>query len=418
MRILYITYVSPPYPPTNGGRQRSNLIYHALSALGEVDLVACGGNVDAESEAEMRENYGLIGIVKPMLRHEYPPWRLLRPLYPNLVLRLAHNFGRRSVAYQPDPRVQHWFDHCVDVDGYDVIVGRYLQALTKPGLLNRENIVLDVDDLDTEVYRSRLAAPDLRPWERWVIQNHIRQLEIIVPHQLQRVRRLWVASAADQSKPGLSEAAVLPNIPFSFARDAALEPLPEKASSQRILMVGSWNHRPNAEGRDYFLRNIWPRIREKVPDAMFDIIGSGLTDADQLRIAALPGVNPIGFVNDVTEFYRDCAFSVAPIYDGGGTNIKVVESLALGRTCVVTAKAHLGYEQTLLDGDALMVAEDTDAFCEKCVTLLTDERLRARLAEKGRRVVVENYTFELFRRIVRETIEDLLAAKVKQTASE
>ena len=418
MRILYITSISPPFPVTNGGRQRSNLLFQALSAIGEVDLVVCGGAVTDSDKAEMRKRFGLIGYIKPRRRSEYIPWKLILGLHPKLVHQIAHNFGRRSVDYKPDKKVQSWFDEHVDLSRYDVIVGRYLRSLTKPGLLDRDNVVLDVDDLDTEVYRSRLTVPGLNWLERWVIQNHIRQLDRIVPRQLGRIAHLWVANENDKAKPGLGGAVVLPNIPFSFANTNGSEPFPDQEITHSMLMVGSWSHRPNVVGRDYFLQHIWPGIHEQIPDAQFDIVGGSMTDADKARMARIPGVNPIGFVDDVSEAYRRCAFSVAPIYDGAGTNIKVIESLALGRTCVVTPKAQTGYEHTLRDGEALMVAHNAGDFRDKCVLLLQDPQLRAALAQNGRDVALRHYSFDRFRRVVRMTIEQTTIASDEVVASE
>lgn len=410
MRILYITAISPPYPPTNGGRQRSNLLFRALLALGEVDLVVCGGRVDEDGAAEMARSYGLIGVIQPRLRSEVYPWKLFRWIHPKFVKRIAHNFGRRLVDYRPDPKVQRWFAANVNLDRYDVIVGRYLRSLTKPGLLGRANLVLDLDDLDTEVYRSRLNVPDLKTWERLAIKHHIRQLDKIIPNALARIPNIWVANENDRDRPGLNGAPVLPNIPYCFAGQAPVQPFDDQGSSKQVLMVGSWTHRPNTDGLLYFLEQIWPRIRADVPDAEFNVVGGGMRESDSDKVKQIPGVNLLGFVDRVEPWYQICAFSVAPIYDGGGTNIKVVESLAYGRTCVVTPKSHLGFERTLPDRKALLVSKDADAFWRNCTTLLKTPELRQRLSRAGHEAVMRSYSLKHYQETVREMLERVAAS--------
>ena len=56
----------------------------------------------------------------------------------------------------------------------------------------------------------------------------------------------------------------------------------------------------------------------------------------RLRWEAIDGVQPVGYVDDLADEYRRCAFTVAPIFEGAGTKIKVLESLAFGRACLTT----------------------------------------------------------------------------------
>ena len=70
---------------------------------------------------------------------------------------------------------------------------------------------------------------------------------------------------------------------------------------------------------------------------MIGILTFGIIGYRALPVAALPNVEVSGFVQDLPPVYERAAFTVAPIYWGGGTKIKVLESLAYGRTCVASA---------------------------------------------------------------------------------
>jgi len=95
---------------------------------------------------------------------------------------------------------------------------------------------------------------------------------------------------------------------------------------------------------------------------------------------------------------------VAPLREGGGTKIKVLESLKLGRTCVVTPHAQRGYGQVLRDGQSLLVGETDEELAAACVRLIEQPELRDRLAATGQEVVRERYSWNGFSRSVRDAI--------------
>jgi len=410
MKILFTPF-SLPAPPVIGGPQRTNLLLRALRRLGAVDTIGLSrSQFTDEFKAELAERYNVRAVLRPTDRGAYMPWGLARPLAPRLVDRLAHNFGRRRVDYRPDPAITRWFDQHVDLDQYDVVVGRYLYGLTKPDLIDRARTVLDVDDLDTEVYRTRLAVPTNRPWQNMMIRHHLRQLNRVIPPLLRRCDALWVANENDRQRHGLADADVLPNIPFIPEGATTPHAFPADPESKTILIVGSMSHRPNVEGVDWFVEHAWPLVRRDVPEAKLEIVGAKSTPRQIERWSASPGVQALGFVESLDDVYQRCAFTVAPIFAGGGTNIKVLESLARGRTSVLARPAHRGYENTLLDEHALLVGDDAESIAAACVRLLRDPELRQKLADHGRHIAETTYSFEHFAKVVETTIQRVVSA--------
>lgn len=417
-RILFVSKV-PPYPTTVGGNQRSNYLYRALSRVGKVDMILFQNprTVSEDMRRVFVECYGVIGILPFPRRGRCVPWRFVRPLAPGVIDRLAHNLGRRRLDYEPDPAVARWVRGHVSLEEYDVIVGRFLYSLTKPDLLKARPVVLDVDDLDTEVYRSRLNVPTNRWWENVVIRSHLRQLEKIVPRKLSCCDHLWVANPKDRDLKGLQYATVLPNLPFFSDDDSARHSLPPQPENNHVVTVASFSHPPNFQGVDYFVSSVWPRVRKVVPKAVYRIVGSRMGDDQKRRWEQVDGVEAVGFVDNLRNVYLDSAFSVAPIYSGGGTNIKVLESLAYGRTCVVTPSALRGYEAHLHPDRDLLVGHDARQLADCCIKLLMDPGLCHRLASRGAEVVQREYSFDRFCKVVHDTLEVVLETK-SQTASE
>ena len=102
-----------------------------------------------------------------------------------------------------------------------------------------------------------------------------------------------------------------------------------------------------------------------------------------------------GYVDDLSETYRNAAFSIAPIHSGGGSNIKILESLAYGRVCVTTPRCADAFKSDL--GNAgLRIAQDDADFAQRCIDWLNDIDSRRNEAEKGRTQIDLHYTRALF----------------------
>jgi len=409
-RILLVT-MGFTHPPTIGGRQRNNLLLRALQQIGDVDLVAIDGRpLDHQDELYMRAHHGLQAVVRMPIHVELPPWRWLAPLHPRLIERLAHNLGKRKRVYQPRQPVAQAVHRLQEERHYDLVVGRYLQYAMTAGLHLHPHSILDVDDVDTEKYRSRIDDPNEVFWHRWVLRSHLNQLQPILRENLPRFTALWVSNPSDRLLPGLERARVLVNLPYQAAISdppgAWLSPA--NPNSKIALVVSSWGHAPNRHGLDVFLARVWPRVRQACPDAMLRVVGSQMTEEMRRKLAGIPGIHADGYVENLREVYADSAFSIAPVFSGGGTNIKVLEALWYGRPCLVTSVAHRGYQEVLPAGECLEVAHDIDALAEGAVRLYRDPDYRQRLAEAGRAAVERHFSFRDFCRVVEGTVEQVL----------
>lgn len=407
-RILFVTK-SPPWPTDIGGNQRSHLILRALQAIAPTDLVlvASPGDLSARHAAVLRDDYGLVACAGLRAAGAGMPWRLLRPAFPAMTDRLALYLGSRLADYQPDPELAQTARDVLAGGAYGVVVGRQLRVMAKSGLLGFPRTVLDVDDVDVEYYESRSELPDLSAWRRVLLARTVHQLRVITPRLFKMCSALWVTKRRDLETDGLEAARLLPNIPLPqdgrpFCR------LPHARECRVIMSVGAFSHRPNVEGVEFFLRDVWPGIIHEIPDARYRIVGGGIEESLKARWSRIAGVEVVGFVKDLENEYRNAAFTVAPLQWGGGTNIKIPESLAYGRTCVITPHAHRGYEADLPHNIALLVAVDAGRFRDECIKLLKDHELRARLSIAGSETVSTMYTYERFRDVVEATIAPLL----------
>lgn len=410
MRILYITG-SPPYPTNIGGNQLAAQRYRALARQGEVDLFLALDEHDlpAQHWAEIRQRFNLVGMVAPARRGQLGPWRFFRPLTPRFIDRLADFLASRRRDYAPDPLLAPALKRLMALHRYDVVVGGGLELAMKTGIAPDYPFVLDVNDTPQEWFESQINSPYSSPLVRLAAAWRLAQLKDFVPALYGRFSHCWVIKPRDIQVPGLEQATWL-GIPYT-PPETGLPPLaPSDPASRTILMLGSYYHRPNAEGLDWFIRQVWPRVHAEAPDTEFRVLGPGLSSNQAETYGRLPGVRVLGSVPSVVPHYRECAFTVAPIWTGAGINIKVFESYAYGRACVLTPFAYRGYEDCLEEGTAVLIGRDPEEYARACLDLLRDPARRDRLAAAGQPRVLRDFSFERFAGVVAKTLQDVISA--------
>ena len=194
-----------------------------------------------------------------------------------------------------------------------------------------------------------------------------------------------------------TEAAVIVSHNFDAGRVMkcpwVVEPAPNVAPFEGrsgVAFLGNFRHPPNEEGMVYFLKEIMPGLRERLPGVKLHIFGSNMTD--RLREMATEDVVIEGFVERVEEVYDRCRVFVAPLLSGAGIKGKVIGALAAGTPSVVSPLAAEGVGVSA--GVEAIVAESPSEWVGAIATLYGDERRWTAMSERARALVAANFSFE------------------------
>jgi glycosyltransferase involved in cell wall biosynthesis len=148
-----------------------------------------------------------------------------------------------------------------------------------------------------------------------------------------------------------------------------------------MVFCGSMDSLPNVDAVEYFLAEVFPLIRNRLPGATFMIAGRS-PDARVLKAAqGLPGVSISGTVEDVRPYLWGSKISIVPIRIGSGTRLKIYECMAAGISVVSTTVGAegLSYE----DGADIVIEDDPAGFADACVRLLTQDAARRAIANRA-----------------------------------
>ncbi len=162
----------------------------------------------------------------------------------------------------------------------------------------------------------------------------------------------------------------------------------EPRDPDTVAFLGNLHSAPNRDAVRYFVDQIWPRIRQRKPDARFQVIGINAPDW-VTRLHGRNGVEIVGAVDDVRPYLRRAACTVCPMRIGAGIQTKNLESLALKTPVVSTRVGFEGLDAP--EGDGVLVADSPHEFAEQVLWFLTDAAERERQGMAGRRIIEQRY---------------------------
>jgi GT2 family glycosyltransferase/glycosyltransferase involved in cell wall biosynthesis len=172
------------------------------------------------------------------------------------------------------------------------------------------------------------------------------------------------------------------------------------AERSDLVFVGGFQHPPNTDAVAWFVRDVFPLVRAKLPDCRFHVIGSKVPAS----ITALADASVVvhGYVEDIAPYMDGCRVSVAPLRWGAGVKGKVNMAMSYGLPVVATSVAVEGMHVEI--GDDVLVADDAAAFAGAIVRAYGDEVLWNRLSERGLENVRRHFSLEAARAAVKRLL--------------
>jgi len=370
------------YPPNSGRGVRTWSLLQRLARRHRVSLL-CYGDPEAEASVAARAVDLSLHLVRP-----FPVPRGAR-LYGGL---LANVFSRYpySVWKHYTRRYENRLRELLREKQFDLVhcectvYARFLGAVEKlPKLVMAHNIESQI------LYRRARCSRTIL--ERVFFGLQARKMEAFEREVLRRADRVTLVTELDAEQVrawGVQRTSLVEN---GVDVDQFV-PLEGKCDSDEILFLAALDWYPNLDALDYLLEDIFPLVRQASPSARLRIVGRRPPAGLKERIARCPGVELVGEVADVRPFLTRAAVVVVPLRIGGGSRIKILEALAMGKAVVSTSIGAEGLAVT--DGVHLSLADAPSDFAARTVELLESPDEQRRLGENGRKLVVDRYSWD------------------------
>jgi GT2 family glycosyltransferase/Flp pilus assembly protein TadD len=218
-----------------------------------------------------------------------------------------------------------------------------------------------------------------------------------------KVEELGVYSRADavMTVTELDRQALLKELPAAtvLLMPNAHDVVPvEKGFEERkdLLFVGGFNHTPNVDAMVYFCREIFPKVRRRIPDIKLWIVGSNPTE--EIKALASDAITVTGWVKDTKPYLDASRISIAPLRYGAGMKGKVGEAMCHGLPVVTTSVGSEG--MGIVNNEHALVVDRPDEWVNEIARLYNDADLWQRLSAKGQELMSAQYgSDEMLKRV-------------------
>ncbi len=368
-----------PYPLSHGGAVRIFNLIREMAEEFDVFLFAFRDQETLESIAPMLELCARV-ILVGKTRYREPRWSTLLP--PEV-----HEF-RSPAMLAALRRIREAFQ-------IEALQVEYTMLAPYAG------DVLVEHDVTFELYRQVKAGSwDHRRWLRFEKK------------WIKRYPRVVVMSEQDRALLAGPNVVVIPNgVDLDRFTPEIVRP------GRRLLFIGSFRHFPNIVAYRFFVEQIWPILLSKAPDITVTVVAGPdplVYWREQTGLTNLPednSVRVLGFVADVRPLYVEANLALVPTLASAGTNLKVLEALAMNRAVVSTTSgcAGLGLEH----GVNVWIADSAADFAKAILTLLEDQSLRDRIAAAGRAHAEKHFDWKQIGARQRALFAELLPPRVQ-----
>jgi glycosyltransferase involved in cell wall biosynthesis len=377
-----VAVLSPyyPYPLAHGGAVRIYNLLWEMAREFDVELFAFTDEGSQVETAPLLEFCArMVLCAKP--RYREPRWSTLLPAD-------IHEF--RSPAMKKALAEER------RAFGFELLQVEYTQLAEYGGDVLVEHDV--TFDLFGQILRRNQTLSAWWDFFRW------RQFET---HAAAQYRRAIVMSKKDALLLGGQCSVIENGVDFERFRAEPEQP------GERLLFIGSFRHFPNIAAYRFFVEEVWPLVRDHFPNAQVTVVCGpdhlmywrAFTDTPEP--VADDRIRLLGFVADVRPLYVEANVVLVPTPVSAGTNVKVLEAMAMQRAVVSTASGCAGLG--LDPGRSVLIGDTAEAFAKAVAALLGDPERRRALALTAYEHAVRQFDWRSIGEKQRALLQELLA---------
>jgi polysaccharide biosynthesis protein PslH len=379
MRLLFLTETIP-FPPDSGGRIKT---YNTLRILSQEHEVHCHALVREQARLRFEQDLARVCASASLHLVKRHPVGELQTAVASLLtgepFLVRRHFHRQVLKQLVAASRRHPFD-AIYCDHLSMI--EYGRRLRLP-------VVLDAHNVEFEIVRRYAQTLAWSP-ARLFAELEWRRLERYERRWYPACRLAFAVSDVDARTIGAFAGTAVPIVVVPISVDLTSVPArPALVNDPEILFVGGLRWPPNADAVEYFIRDIFPAVRESVPDARVTVVGKDPEPVVR-HLGHPPGVRFVGHVENVEHYFARSRVMVVPIRSGSGMRVKILDGLARQLLTVTTTVGCEGID--VVPGTHLLVGDTPAEFARLVTCALKDDVLTNAVTKAGRELVVEKYS--------------------------
>ncbi len=385
---MQVAFVTPylPWPADTGGKLRSFHLAAGLAENATVDLFTFSHSSTESAAADPGPLGALCRTVDITMLLQDPG--AMRPLaaMTNDLPRSVRYFQAGQSLRDVRRKLMRGYDLLVCDE---IVVSPYMWNIAgleqTPRLINRQKI--------DHLHYAEMAASRTLGMQKGLDWLEARRLRRFEEAEMPRYQSVVVCSQEDRQTAVLQVAGngAPIEVIVNGADTTFYQPVRELDAHPTILLLGTMHYYPNIDAVLHYVHTMHDALRAAIPNLQVLIVGHRPPpEIEALR--NLPGITVTGSVPDIRPYMARSWIQIVPLRLGGGTRLKIVESMAAGLPVLSTSVGAQGLGAT--DGRELMLADDPADFVRKAVTLLNGSDLRAEMARTARSFVEAHYSWQ------------------------
>ena len=373
-----------PYPPDSGKPIRTWNLLRRLAARHDITFL-CHGHPSPEQLKAAHDAGIRVESVEAI------PADSGATLYVKLLLNLLSPYPY-SVAKHYTARFRTKLRELLSRERFDLLhcewtpYARYLSGADVPTLVATHNI-------ESQVW-ARRAERSPNPLAKLFFRMQAAKMERFERHALASASAVTGVSAADAAQAtawGVRHARVVDNgVDLEYFSPQG------DGDGSRAVFVGALEWFPNVDAVQYFVEAILPHLTLLVPQLQTKIIGRKAPDSLKRFLHGRTEIDFAGEVPDTRPHLAEAGIVIVPLRIGGGSRLKILEALAMGKAVVSTTIGAEGLAVT--HGKDIMLADSPEDFAQAMADLSASAELRKKLGTEGRALVERNYGWEALSR--------------------
>jgi glycosyltransferase involved in cell wall biosynthesis len=404
MRILFVTQIVP-YPPHGGVLQRGYNLLRELGKHHEVHLLAFHHPDELPPGEPLEESVRVLKQFCASVQY-FPLWPKKSSLhklvafaagafYPAPFSVLAHRSGTLHraivrICTELHPQIVH-------LDTLALIPYRRFCAGI-PCVLVHHNIESQLMHRRATMESTVLGRSYARVQAKRLVRYEAEKsgefpLNVMVSET--------DAALLQKMVPGVRTAVIPNGVDIEY-----FQPQPSQ-ETPALIYTGGMNMFANRDAVEWFLDQIWPRIKAAVPEVRFLAVGQRPSPRVLAAVAADIRIEAPGFVPDVRTWVARAAVYIVPLRVGGGTRLKMVDAMAQGKAIVATRVGAEGIQGD--DGTHFVLADAPEEFADSVIRLLRDPGTRQKLGAAARMRAEEAYAWPMLAAELAQHYENVIA---------
>ncbi len=325
--ILFISF-SGPLPNTDGKRQRTNAILDALSSKYRVDFLIVDNLNEFQIASKAFQSRNINFLYFTTNRDSW-------------VYKVKKKIGYSFIG---DKGLNTFIKELNEKNQYSFVFSRYINPVSS--IPNNLKIICDIDDDFFELFQSKKIL------ENNLVSKLILHFRYLINLNKYKhlISKIDLAFFVKNEKNKLCYNEILPNLPFQLLTNSNLDFT--SCDSINLLFVGKLSYKPNLDGIKWFLQEIWPYLNENIKKIELTIVSSVPFYSEEMNsiITSYSNIQVLYNVDSIQEVYKKNSVVIAPVFQGGGSSIKIVESLMMGRPVITSEFGCRGFENAVNEG--------------------------------------------------------------------